>query len=403
MAGEIRTRAFIRLWLGGTASGLATWALPFVLGIAVLDRSITAAQLGIALAARTVGFLVALPISGVLADRSARRKVVWGASLIAAAGIALIVIGLGHSAFGTALLMLGAAVAGIGQGACRPAYNALVPIVVGVDGLQPANAAMSISVRVATLVGPTLATALALGLGVWATLIAIALLWLVSGFVPPHPVEPGRPDGADARLTLKSFHQELIEGVREAGRHPWFVAGLAALTIVIALGYSVTNVILPIVSRDDYGGAVLLVAGTTAYTIGALLGAAVMAYWRPRNQGWTALGALALYGLVPFSLIAPIHIAIPIAALFLAGLGVQLFNVPWFSATQREVPSDKLARVSSVDFLFSYGLAPLGLALIAPLSQALGPTPVLVICGCACFVAPALAMLPKSSRTFTSA
>jgi hypothetical protein len=275
-------------------------------------------------------------------------------------------------------------------------------MVVGMGGLQPANAAMSISVRVTTLVGPTLATALALGLGVWAALATIAVLWLVSAFVPPHPAEPSRVSGADTRLTFKRFCHEFLEGLREACRHTWFVAGLAALTVVIALGYSVTGVILPIVSRDDYGGAGLLVAATTAYAVGGLLGAVLIAYWRPRHQGWAALGALALYGLVPFSLIAPIHIGIPVAAFFLAGLGTQLFNVPWFTATQREVPSDKLARVSSVDFVFSYGLAPLGLALVAPLSQTLGSTPVLVICGCACLLAPALAMLPKSSRGFST-
>lgn len=398
----IRTAAFLRLWVGSAASGLATWALPFVLDIALLESAIGATQLGIVLGARTVGFLLAVPVSGVLADRSARRKVVWGASIIAASGIPLIIAGLGHARIDTALMVLGGAVAGIGQGACRPAYNALVPIIVGMGGLQPANAAMSISVRVTTLVGPTLATALAFSLGVSAALATIAVLWLVSAFVPPHPAEPRRDSGADTRLTFRRFCHEFLEGLREARRHPWFVAGLAALTVVIALGYSVTGVILPIVSRDDYGGAGLLVAATTAYAVGGLLGALLIAWWRPRNQGWVALGALALYSLVPFSLIGPIHMAVPVAALFLAGVGIQLFNVPWFTATQREVPADKLARVSSVDFVFSYGLAPLGLALIAPLSQTLGSTPVLIICGCACLLAPAIAMLPRSSRGFST-
>lgn len=47
-----------------------------------------------------------------------------------------------------------------------------------------------------------------------------------------------------------------------------------------------------------------------------------------------------------------------VAAYVVAGLGIELFNVPWFTATQREVEPGKLARVSSLDFLFSYGLAP---------------------------------------------
>lgn len=65
----LRDTAFLRLWSGTTASGLATWALPFVLGLAVLDRSLTPAGLGLVLAARTAGFLVAVAVGGVLADR----------------------------------------------------------------------------------------------------------------------------------------------------------------------------------------------------------------------------------------------------------------------------------------------------------------------------------------------
>ncbi len=47
--------AFLRLWTGATASGLATWALPFVLGLAVFDRALAATDLGLLLAARTAG------------------------------------------------------------------------------------------------------------------------------------------------------------------------------------------------------------------------------------------------------------------------------------------------------------------------------------------------------------
>ncbi|MCX7380057.1 MAG: MFS transporter [Alphaproteobacteria bacterium] len=399
--GGVRSTPFLRLWAGSTASGLATWALPFVLGLAVLEGALTAMQLGLVLAARTTGFLAAMPVSGVLADRFARRGVVLYASLLAAMGIPVLLLMLGStSPSAPALMMLGAAIAGMGQGACRPAYQALVPLVVGRDGLQAANAAMSISVRVTALLGPTLATALAVTVSARATLAVIIVMWLASAFLPPRPAEPPRTGAA--RLTGSGFPADFADGFREAGRHPWFIAGLAALTTVICLGYSVTGVILPIVSRDRTGGAALLVAATTAYTFGALLGALLTARWRPRHQGWSALAGLALYCLVPFSLLADLPLVVPLAAFLLAGVGIELFNVPWFTATQREVPPERLARVTSIDFLFSYGLAPLGLAAIAPAAEAFGIAPVLAVCGTACLLAPLVAMLPRSSRGFTS-
>jgi hypothetical protein len=39
------------------------------------------------------------------------------------------------------------------------------------------------------------------------------------------------------------------------------------------------------------------------------------------------------------------------AAYAVAGIGIELFSVPWFIAAQREVAPAKLARVSSLDFL----------------------------------------------------
>jgi MFS family permease len=401
---SVWSASFLRLWSGSTASGLATWALPFVLGLAVLDQTLSAVDLGIVLAARTTGFLLAIPVSGVLADRSGRRKVVLYASITSALGIPVIMAGLATGGIsGLLLVASGAAIAGIGQGACRPAYQALVPLVIASEGLQAANAAMSISVRVTNLVGPVAATGLALLFGVPAALAAVLVLWSISAFAPAWPAEKEETISSELvrRLTATQFVQELVEGLQEARRHPWFVAGLCALTAVIATGYSVTAVMLPLISRETYGGASLLAGSATAYTLGALLGAVVMARWRPLNQGWWALAGLGLYSLVPFSLLAPAHISVPIAAFFMAGFGIELFNVPWFTATQREVAPDKLARVSSLDFVMSYGLAPLGLAALAPLAQTFGNLPVLLVSGLVCLVAPLLAIIVPSSRRFS--
>ncbi|MGA4842200.1 MFS transporter [Streptomyces sp. G45] len=392
----LRDPAFLRLWSGTTASGLATWALPFVLGLAVLDRTIGAGTLGLLLAARTAGFLVAVAVGGVLADRHSRRGVVRWSGLAAAAATPLLALGLGRS---LALALAAAVVAGAGQGACRPAFQALTAETVDEDRRQQANAAMTLSVRVTTLAGPSLTALLAVALDTWALLLGIGVLWLVAALVPgPGAARGAAASGGTARPSLRA---EFVDGLREARRHPWFLAGLGALTAVIATGYSATGVALPLVSRDTYGTEVVLAAALTAYTLGALGGALVVARWRPRAQGWAALAGLALYGFAPLSLLLPAHGALVVAAYAVAGIGIELFNVPWFTATQREVAPDKLARVSSLDFLLSYGLAPAGLALIAPAIDHFGARPVLAVCAALCFAAPAAAALVPSARGFT--
>ncbi|MFE6843546.1 MFS transporter [Streptomyces sp. NPDC057686] len=391
----LRDPAFLRLWAGTTASGLATWALPFVLGLAVLHRDLGAAGLGLVLAARTAGFLAAVAVGGVLADRHSRRAVVLWSALAAAAAAPLLAAGLGRS---LVLMTAAAALAGAGQGACRPAFQALTAETVEPARRQQANAAMTMAVRSSTLAGPALTALLAAFLDTGTLLLGIGLLWLVAALVPGRGADTAGP--AAEPTPRAGFRAEFLEGIREARRHPWFLAGLGALVAVIALGYSATSVALPLISRDRYGTEWVLAAAMTAYTLGALGGALVIARRRPRSQGWAAFAGLAAYGFAPLSLMLPVHPVVVVAAYAVAGIGIELFNVPWFTATQREVAPDKLARVSSLDFLVSYGLAPVGLALIAPAVDAFGVTAVLAVCAAACFLVPAAAALVPTARHF---
>lgn len=113
-------------------------------------------------------------------------------------------------------------------------------------------------------------------------------------------------------------------------------------------------------------------------------------------MGLTGLGA---YALVPLALAISPSPVLVLAAYALGGIGIEVFNVPWFTATQREVPPERLARVTSLDFVMSYGCAPLGLALLAPAISAWGLTPVLLGCAAACALGAALAATRRTSRT----
>ncbi|WP_207914317.1 hypothetical protein [Micromonospora sp. KC213] len=97
-----------------------------------------------------------------------------------------------------------------------------------------------------------------------------------------------------------------------------------------------------------------MLAAATTYTVGALVGAVLIGRWHPWNQGWAALAGLSLYGFTPLSLLFPAHPAVVVGAYVLVGIGIELFNVHWFTATQRKVEPRLLTRVSALDFLLSY-------------------------------------------------
>lgn len=88
----LRNAIFIKLWLGSTASGLATWALPFILGLQLITKELDATQLGIILAVRTIGFVGIMPLAGVIADIASAVRTVRIAGLIAAIGSVGVVV-----------------------------------------------------------------------------------------------------------------------------------------------------------------------------------------------------------------------------------------------------------------------------------------------------------------------
>ena len=76
---------------------------------------------------------------------------------------------------------------------------------------------------------------------------------------------------------------------------------------------------------------------------------------------------------MPLALLAlPAPLVVVAAAAFVAGAGVEFFEVVWATTLQQQIAPERLSRVSSYDLLGSYALVPLGTVLIGPLSVAIG-------------------------------
>ncbi|AKE41681.1 arabinose efflux permease family protein [Corynebacterium kutscheri] len=387
----LRQPAFLRLWLANAASGLATWGLPFILGLAVIEKLISSQELGILLGARTVGFLLGVIYGGTASDRYGHRITVFSSALAAAIAGVVLTLSIGNVAW---ISLIAATIMGIGQGACRPAFQALIPLIVQEDQRQQANAYMTIAVRATTLLGPAITAGLAQVFSTRWLILIMAIAWALCALLPTWVSSP-RPE------TTRSYFLELIDGLAEAKKHRWFIAGLGALIPVIGLGYAATSVVLPGISDNVYGSSLALTAALTAYTLGALVGAFFLTKRTFVNEGWVSLIGLSCTALAPLVLALTPPLWVIIIAYATAGIGIELFNVPWFTATQREIPPEKLGRVSSVDFVVSYGLSPLGLALYPLAIETFGQTHVLIFAFIACFFSPLLAMLVPGARYYS--
>lgn len=395
LLGVLRQRAFRRLWVSYSASAAATGIMPTALTLAILDRADGFTALGLVLGARVLGFVLGALPAGVIADRYPRTVVLAVAS--AARALGTLAVGVFVS-LPVVVLCASVFLAGAGEGVFRGSYQALVADLVPEDQRQAANAATTLSLRIWLVGGPGLAVVLYSEFGRVLSLLIAAALWLGSAALA---FRVPAPRHAAVRAKATPF-ADFREGLVEAGRHRWFLAGLAALVVWLALGESAKYLMLPVVSRERFGGNALIGIALGAYSAGALAGALLMARWKPRHPGIPAMILLSGYGLVPLSLAYATHSWIIIGCCAIGGFGIEVFNIPWFTAIQREIPAQLQARISSLDFLVSYGMSPVGLAVLPGIIQALGAAPVLTACGVLVMVSALVTLLIPGMRDFSN-
>ena len=112
------------------------------------------------------------------------------------------------------------------------------------------------------------------------------------------------------------------------------------------------------------------------------LGLLLALLWPVSNLGF-ALG-LGIPALIPLATIG--------------GAGISLFEVWWITALAERVPGDRLARVTSYDWLISLGLLPAGFVLAGPLGEAFGEVEVMIGGSLIAFGSVAIGLLPRETR-----
>ncbi len=89
---------------------------------------------------------------------------------------------------------------------------------------------------------------------------------------------------------------------------------------------------------------------------------------------------MAQFVALPIVLLAlPASAAVIALAAVLGGGGAMVFNTLWETTLQRHVPVEALSRVSAYDWFGSLTLAPIGFAIVGPLSDAIGVSTTLVV------------------------
>jgi len=384
-ASVLGIRDFRLLWTGQAVSAIGDMIFPVAVAVFVLDSGGDVGDVGLVLAARFAALVLFALFGGVWADRLRRTRVMIGADLLRAVAVLGLALVPGTPAVGVlaALTFL----VGGGEAFFRPAYGAVLPTIVPAERLAVANSLSATSVNFARVVGPGLGGVLVAVAGprpaflIDAATFGVSLLTLTRLREPAQQPAPRRP-----------MLREIGEGLGAVRDRPWIAAILVLAAVQLMLAVAPVTVLLPIIARERLGGdsayGLLLAVGA----LGALLGALVAGRWRPRYRGTVGVLALLPLALEPIALATSLSLPWVATMFFVAGSGLGPFIVYWESALQADVPRHLLARVVSVDWMSSFALLPLGLALAGPAVNAFGRGPVLAV-AVAVSVVPSLLVL----------
>jgi DHA3 family tetracycline resistance protein-like MFS transporter len=455
-ARALRSRRFAWLWSGQTISAMGDGAFFTALAWQVLVLTGSAGAMGIVLVAESIPLVLFMLIGGVVADRLPRRlTLLWSDGGRAVVTLIVAALGFTHHLVFWHLIVLGA-LFGLADAFFRPAIQSIPPELVPVEDLPSANALSSFTRSVTTLIGPAIGATLvtiASPAGAFAfdglTFIISAVCLVLMGRVDrqPRPAVSPAPslasatmaagsvrsgvdgaDGADGAVVLAGV--ALLPGVqvevavagRETAAASRGLRGIFAdiregvsyvtgstwlwLTILLAslgnVAFAPLQVSLPRLIHDSFHqGVWLLGAILTAVSVGSIIATLIVGQFkRLRHRGVVAYTSLVVssVGLAMLGIPVSVQVApyLGMASGVVMGAGLGVFEIIWATTMQELVPAEKLGRVSSVDWLGSLSLQPIGLAVVGVLTDVIGPQWVFLGGGLA---SAALVLLGLTSRS----
>jgi MFS family permease len=234
---------------------------------------------GIVLAMGFAPAIVLGPVTGALADRYSRRRIM----IICQSSLMVVTLTIAGLAFAGMLtlwwLIALSLVSGVLVAIDMPAQTSLIPALVPADQLRRAIALMSLLGNIATIVGPVLAgIALAVAPAAWVFFVnaltyGVVVVLIARIALPPHP----------ERVPQQHPWRELAAGITHLWRNKDLavILALLALTGAFATNYQIASLMI----AEEHGGSPTMAASAFAgFAIGCLAGSLLAVLLRSAGE-----------------------------------------------------------------------------------------------------------------------
>jgi MFS family permease len=395
----LRSRPFALLWSGQTLSLLGDRVFQVALAWWVLKETGSAVAMGMVFVFSIIPMLIFLLLGGALVDRFPR---LW-LMLISDTVRGLVIGFMALLAFTHQLtiwhIYVISLISGFVEAFFEPAYRAAVPEVTPTDDLTSANSLTSLTYDLSGIAGPSTGAAL-VALGGTPTAFALdALSFFVSALclLPILKLAAAPHSEEETHGILGDIRQGLATVL--AVPWLWVTIGVAGISNIAYAGPM--EVGLPFLLKEHHHADVSVLGFFyTAASVGSVLAAIWLGRLpRLRHRGLALYGSWMLIGIMVMLIGLPIPIPAILAASFVIGACNTILGLVWVNTLQENVPGHLLGRVTSIDYLGSFILLPVGYAFGGWAAELVGAPLVFVIGGAAETALIALGLLHPQVRS----
>ena len=358
IAAALTHRNFRLLWFGALTSSIGTWMQKVAQAwlIVTMTGASSAFYLGLDSFAGEVPILLFTLIGGVVADRRDRRHMMLVSQGVQMAVALLLAVLVFTETIQIWMVLSLSFLSGCAQAFGGPAYQSLIPTLVGKEDLPNAVALNSSQFNLARVIGPIVAgvTLASFGMVACFGLNGISFLFVIAAILALRDIHV--PPAATVSIV-----DQMKDGLNYV-RHSRNLKAVTLLGFIGAfLGLPLLT-FLPVITRDVFQQDVGFYSRLMTFSgAGAVTGALVVAYiGKHRHIGKLLLIFLALFGttMALFSLSRTATLSA--ALLFVAGaLLVMCFSLTT-SLAQLLAPAELRGRVVSIYMVAFRGGSPLG-------------------------------------------
>ena len=358
IAAALTYRDFRLLWAGALTSSIGTWMQKVAQAwlIVTLTGTGSAFYLGLDSFLGEVPILLLTLVGGVVADRRDRRHMMLMSQVVQMAAAFTLATLVFFDVVRIWHILTLSCITGCAQAFGGPAYQSLVPTLVGKEHLPNAIALNSIQFNLARVIGPVVAGAalasfgmvMCFGInGISFLFVIAAILALRNVHIPPMATVP------------------IVDQMKDGLRYVRDSTNLKTITLIgfIAafLGLPLLT-FLPVVAKDVFHQDVgLYTRMMTTSGVGAVCGAMIVAWFgRHEHMGRMLLMLLGAFGCAMTAFALSPDVRLSTAILFFTGaLLVMCFSLTT-SLVQLIAPAELRGRVVSIYMVAFRGGSPLG-------------------------------------------